>query len=148
MCNRFFETEFTYSWQFSSHTVVGLVGTISSPLDKLRSEISWKNAELIVVTVKKKKVHLYCGCEVLNLLLTKVTTYKKVCLSGRINDVLDCFVFLVGIFSTLQKMKLDFSKKMSKHTIHQLFNIFNVKIWQTLVICFEDGTDLKISSEI
>ena len=98
----FFETDVTYSWQFSSHTVVGLVGTISSPLDKLRSEISWKKAELIVVTVKEKKVHLYCGCEVLNLLLTKVTTYKKVCLSGRINDVLDCFVFWSG-FSALCK---------------------------------------------
>jgi hypothetical protein len=31
----------SHSWQLSSHTVVGLVGTISSPLDKLRSEISW-----------------------------------------------------------------------------------------------------------
>ena len=127
MCNRFFETEFTYSWQFSSHTVVGLVGTISSPLDKLRSEISWKKAELIVVTVKEKKVHLYCGCEVLNLLLTKVTTYKKVCLSGRINDVLDCFVFWSGLSALCKKLGLAFQKKMSKHTIHQLFNIFKRK---------------------
>ena len=136
MCNLFFETDVTYSWQFSSHTVVGLVGTISSPLDKLRSEISWKNAELIVVTVKEKKVHLYCGCEVLNLLLTKVTTYKKVCLSGRINDVLDCFVFWSGFSALCKKWSLTFQKKMSKHTIHQLFNIFNVKVWQTLVIFF------------